>query len=331
VEVLEQSCRALSSLISEGTGGTHGRRKAHSAGVFQAVVAAMTAHRWHAHFQYEACRALNFLRTPTDGSLEFTHGSGAVAAIIAALTDHSGNTPQLLATGLFALARVGTASSARSKAFVAGGLDIVLRSMHLHAADEGVMAGCCYALATLTAEAQCAHKAVAAGAVEAVVAALLEHAAHACLQRHACRALAMMVFFSSEAATKAVAMGAVKAVTTAMRAHGAHSKLQRAACLLFSRLSFLTANKAILGEAGAIKLVVAAMRKHAADTEVQVKACNALHAICSPPSVPSELMSRKRKADAVAALQAAFKRFQAAQLPEAVAAAAAALATLGWA
>ena len=118
----------------------------------------------------------------------------------------------------------------------AGGIELVINAMRVHASNTYVQHYGCWALVNITTHADNKVLAANAGGIEAVISGMRKHASNADVQHFGCWAL-LLIGWSSPVIQRAIlSAGGADAARTAARAFPAHADIQHKATELLSRL-----------------------------------------------------------------------------------------------
>ena len=151
--VVEKACWRLAALC-EPQGS---EQAAAGAGVIEAVVEAMRAHRQEENVQAHSCRALSNVCAGDDAAAaarkQKAAAGGAIEEMVAALWAHPQGA-KVQVHGCCALANVcwgddDAAESRRQRAAMAGGLEEVVAAMQAHPEEENVQEEGCRALSNM--------------------------------------------------------------------------------------------------------------------------------------------------------------------------------------
>ena len=151
-----------------------------------------------------------------------------------------------------------------------GGIEAVLNSMRLYAADGFVQRHGCAVLAYLAEENHDIRQSIVdATGIDAVIDAMQRHKTMSDVQFQGCRVLVHLSEHDGSARKQIVAIGGVDAVIGCMKRKSSEEGIQECACVVLRNLAMDTANIAPIMEGGGLDTVVKAMKLHATIPSLQ--------------------------------------------------------------
>jgi hypothetical protein len=245
-------------------------------GAAETTVTIMSAQPDGALAQSACCQVL-FMLAESDN---FGFRAGAVRAVLAALSTHSGDYDTQV-RALAALHRLAWHEPNAQEALAAGALETVVSVLRTHTSDgDDILKASCLALQSLAISSEVAQEATRLDAVPAIVSILQRGAAltgDSKMSEAASAVLECLVQHSVQARTAAGASGGVEAVVAVLRAHPQATSLQYCGwTTLTSLFQHDTQNAVLANHAGALALMVAALREHVAYAPVVQSVCLAL-------------------------------------------------------
>jgi hypothetical protein len=172
-EIQESGCGALSKLCNCDREISD---RAAVAGAVEAVVEALTVHRGEYDVEYQGCEFFADLQY-NDEIQRRVGDAGGVEAVVKVLKSRATiKDCRTHSRGCKALSRIcfGNVENAR-RGMVAGGLEVVVRSLKTNEDDPWWAEKSCELICTLCVDAESVHRAVEAGGIEAVATALWIH------------------------------------------------------------------------------------------------------------------------------------------------------------
>jgi hypothetical protein len=282
-ELMGFACNAAAELAVKGAAQ---RTALGTAGVVEAVVAALRAHVRVAPVQHSSCKALLHLTNLCQENKARTLAAGGVQALLTTVAEHAANA-HVQAVAWNALANVVCEDEHTAlAALAAGAVRAAVASMRAHAADAAVQHVCCMALMNMMAQADGVTRlrALDVGVLDALLAAMRAHPRQSRVQSAASGAVGDLIAETAAVADDARVMARVDnvlaAVVAALAAHRSDGRVQHECCRALWNIMFSAAYRRKARAAHAMPAVLAALRTHPGSWEVQAHGFGALRSFC---------------------------------------------------